>query len=932
MYLAARMPRVAWLALAFVVLSGALLAASLLFLRAEARHSGEERTAALAQVIAEQAARTLQAVDSRLQLGIREIEMLRAAGTLDETTARLALSAQLKDLPFVRAMWVLDPQGRIVLDSDTGNIGKSMADREYFQVYRGASATGFFVGPLVRSRTAGSWLMSASRPMRSADGQLTGVITAAVEPPYFEHLWRNIDLGQTGAVALYNRNGQQLMRSPIDTEAIGRDFSGHDLFRQHLPSAPAGLFRGKSPIDGLDRIVAYRVLPAYPQLLVAVGTGVAENLAHWRRLALLAGGVWAGAVLLAVGLTVQLLRQARRREATERRFRELAQAMPQIVFITDGKGSVRFVNRRWAEVTGRPVEDALDSRWQELVHPADRAGTVEQLRKMLASRQELEHAQRLRTRDGSYRWQLLRAVPFSEAGREWWYGTATDIDDLQQAQARLRDQAEVLKMAGRLSGLGAWRLDLATQRIAWSEEAAALLDMSPDAQPTLQEVATMFTPRSLAETLPVLQECIDRGRPFDVEVELLTPAGRNLWVRSIGQPLFDEEGRVTGFQGAQQDITQRVHMLEEIRQLNARLEEKVAQRTSELARQEALFRTLAEQAPLPFWTVDPAGRPTFFSRAWYELVGGEPPRWHGAGWEDLVHPDDVEAGRANWARSRQQGTVFAGTRRLRARDGTYHTTSYRAVPVRNEAGEIVLWVGIDADITDLMANEAALRLANEQLESFAYSVSHDLQSPLQRIQSFGRLLEEELAAGAAGKARHYLARIRSNADTMAQLVEGLLALAQVSEVEMIRSTVKLSDMATEILQRLQADTPQRRVRWRVQPGLAVTGDVRLMRSVMENLLGNAWKFTSRTPDAEIVVDRSPERGEYFVRDNGAGFDMAYADRLFGTFQRLHDAGEFPGTGIGLASVARAISRQGGRIRAQAAPGQGATFYFTLPPA
>jgi light-regulated signal transduction histidine kinase (bacteriophytochrome) len=105
-----------------------------------------------------------------------------------------------------------------------------------------------------------------------------------------------------------------------------------------------------------------------------------------------------------------------------------------------------------------------------------------------------------------------------------------------------------------------------------------------------------------------------------------------------------------------------------------------------------------------------------------------------------------------------------------------------------------------------------------------------------------------------------------------------------------------------------------------------------MRSVMENLLGNAWKFTSRKPDAEIEVGGSPERGEYFVRDNGAGFDMAYADRLFGTFQRLHDFEEFPGTGIGLATVARAISRQGGRIRAQAAPGQGATFYFTLPAA
>jgi light-regulated signal transduction histidine kinase (bacteriophytochrome) len=139
-------------------------------------------------------------------------------------------------------------------------------------------------------------------------------------------------------------------------------------------------------------------------------------------------------------------------------------------------------------------------------------------------------------------------------------------------------------------------------------------------------------------------------------------------------------------------------------------------------------------------------------------------------------------------------------------------------------------------------------------------------------------------------------------------------------------------MAIEILQRLHSEQPQRHVSWRVEPGLSVMGDVRLLRSVLENLLGNAWKFTARERAPEIVVGGSSERGEYWVRDTGCGFDMAYADRLFGTFQRLHSVDEYPGTGIGLATVARAISRQGGRIWAQAAPGQGATFFFTLPPA
>jgi light-regulated signal transduction histidine kinase (bacteriophytochrome) len=174
--------------------------------------------------------------------------------------------------------------------------------------------------------------------------------------------------------------------------------------------------------------------------------------------------------------------------------------------------------------------------------------------------------------------------------------------------------------------------------------------------------------------------------------------------------------------------------------------------------------------------------------------------------------------------------------------------------------------------------------------------------------------------------------MQANAQMMAQLVEGLLSLARVTEVDMIRSVVNLSDVATEILERLAIDHPGRRVQWRVQSGLSVVGDVRLMRSVMENLIGNAWKFTTRTAEARIEVAAAQQHGEYFVRDNGAGFDMAYADRLFGTFQRLHDAEDFPGTGIGLATVARAISRQGGRIWAHSAPREGATFFFTLPSA
>ena len=918
------------------LVTGTLLVLALLYLRGAALHEAEKLTASLSQVIAEQTARTLQSVDQALRLTLARLpEPPGALAAHDAHQAQLQaeLQAELQQLPFVQALFVIDADGTMLLHTHDRGLGTSMADRPYVRVFREGAASGLFIGPLLRSRFTGRWLMTMARPLRAADGSLRAVVGAAVEPPYFEHLWHGIDLGDTGAVSLYNRDGQLLMRSPADETLLGKDFSSLPLFTRHLREAPHGLFEISSRFDGLRRMVGYRALPTYPQLVVGVGLGRQEVLAPWRRFAALAAAVWLLAVAAALTLTLQLGRQSRARAGTQERFRQLAQAVPQIVFIADAEGRVQFVNQRWEELTGHPADHALGFRWEEYVPPEERTPMRQQLAAGLAVGEQLEFEHRLRAADGSYRWQLLRAVPVREEGGQGvsWIGTATDIHELKGAQHRLHEQAEQLRLGGRLTRMGGWRAEVANRRVWLSPEAAAVLDLPPGVEPELAAVLALLTEGSREPALQAIRACAQQGQPFDIEVQAATHTGRAVWVRTIGEPVWDADGQVVAIQGAQQDITLRVLMMDEIRRLNAGLEERIAERTAQLARQEALFRTLAEQAPLPFWTVDLQGRITFLSRAWYELVGGAPPEWHGGQWRALIHPDDLAGVQRNWVRSARSGEAYAGTRRIRARDGSYHTTSYRAVPVRGAQGEVLFWVGVDSDITDLMANEAALRLANKQLEAFSYSVSHDLQSPLQRVASYAQLLQQALAHGPAGKAQHYLARIQANADTMAQLIEGLLALAHVSQLEVIRAPVNLSDMATEILQRHQAEDPQRRVRWQVQPGLAATGDVRLLRSVMENLIGNAWKFTGGRSDPEIAVGAAAG-GEFFVRDNGCGFDMAYADRLFTTFQRLHGADEFPGTGIGLATVARAISRQGGRIWAQAVPGEGATFHFTLPPA
>lgn len=235
----------------------------------------------------------------------------------------------------------------------------------------------------------------------------------------------------------------------------------------------------------------------------------------------------------------------------------------------------------------------------------------------------------------------------------------------------------------------------------------------------------------------------------------------------------------------------------QVREFNAGLEARIAERTAELARQEQLFRTLAEQAPELVWNTDARGRATFLNRAWYELVGGTPDQWLGHGWMERLHPDDVPDVRRNWDRSRHTLQPYGGIRRLLAKDGSYHTMSYKATPVIDEQGQVAFWVGIDADITELKAIERALRSSNQELEAFSYSVSHDLRAPLGAIDGFSRALALKLQGHADERVRHYLVRIQAAVEKMEQLIEDLLSLAQVVRAPLNYGPVDLSDGARD---------------------------------------------------------------------------------------------------------------------------------------
>lgn len=377
---------------------------------------------------------------------------------------------------------------------------------------------------------------------------------------------------------------------------------------------------------------------------------------------------------------------------------------------------------------------------------------------------------------------------------------------------------------------------------------------------------------------------------------------------------------------------------------------------------------LVESLPNAIILVDTAGRISLVNKRAETLFGYQREELLGQPVETLV-PEQFRAPHNNYR------TVFIGAPTARPmgagrdlfglrKDGRQVPVEIGLNPITTTEGDFVLASIIDiterkqaeAEIANLLQREKAARLevtklneeleqrvmertaqlqaANKELEAFSYSVSHDLRAPLRSIDGFSQALLEDHFDSLDPEAQHYLQRLRAGSQRMAQLIDELLMLSRITRSEMHRKTVDLSRIVQAIADELRQREPERQITFIIEPDVTAQADQQLLQAVLENLVENAWKFTSKNSAARIEFGIMPQpdgQPAYFIRDNGAGFNMAYADKLFGAFQRLHTPAEFPGTGIGLATVQRIIHRHGGHIWAESAVAQGATFYFTLPP-
>jgi P-type Cu+ transporter len=416
-----------------------------------------------------------------------------------------------------------------------------------------------------------------------------------------------------------------------------------------------------------------------------------------------------------------------------------------------------------------------------------------------------------------------------------------EIKERQQAEEALSQSEALLRRTQEVSRVGGWEYEVATKRVAWTDEVYRLHEVPRDYDPNSAQQNIEFYATEDRDCLATaFRRAVEQGEPYDLEVRLVTATGRRLWVRTVGQAQRDGN-KVVRVVGNIMDITERKQAEEEARTAQAETVRSLA---------------LAEQ-----------------SRE--ALLG--------------VVEDQKEAEEE--------------IRRL-------NQTLEQRVQERT----------------------AQLEAANKELEAFSYSVSHDLRAPLRGIDGWSLVLLEDYAGKLDEQGRQSLNRVRAETQRMGQLIDDLLQLSRVTRSEMRPTTADLSALALTIATRLRESQPDRPVEFLIQDGLQATGDAGLLEAALTNLLHNAWKFTGKRPAARIEFGRMENEGAsvFFVRDNGAGFNPAYAQKLFAPFQRMHRSSEFPGTGIGLATVQRIIRRHGGRIWAEAQVDQGATFFFTLP--
>jgi len=591
-----------------------------------------------------------------------------------------------------------------------------------------------------------------------------------------------------------------------------------------------------------------------------------------------------------------------------------------------------FVNAAFERITGFSLEDLRGGALPLLHSPSWSAPTsaAQPPRSRSGCISAIE--QPVRRKDGTEFWAEFALQPLQDGSGSYTHCVWTIQDTTERKKAE-----EMSRLFGSIVENSDDAILSKTMDgivVSWNKGAERIYGYT-QAEMVGKPISALIPSDRTYEQLDILDD-LRRGRRLEhLETDRIRKDGRRIHVSLTMSPIHNSEGYIVGASVIARDITDRI----------------VAGKA--LARSEEKYRSLALASSQIVWTTNAQGEVTDDIPHWRDFTGQGPDEIDGSGWLSALHPEDRDRTTDIWARAVKCRSFFNTEYRLRRYDDEYRWMDVHGVPVLEADGIVREWVGTCTDIHDRKQAEeeirklnqqlerrvgertAALESANHELEAFAYSVSHDLRAPLRAVDGFSRILLDEFAPQLPEEAKRYLSMARKNAVQMGQLIDDLLAFSRLGRQPLSKQTISPAEIVRQVLEELREERDGRRVEITLSDLPQCQGDPNLLKQVYANLLSNGLKYTRKQEIARIEIGCLPsDSGDglvYYVRDNGVGFDMRYANKLFGVFQRLHGSQEYPGTGVGLAIVQRIIHRHGGSVWAEAAVNQGATFYFALSP-